>query len=730
MSNNGPKLGLRPYGWPNVFSPEDTGMAIEDVWPPLYIGVERVDEMKRKVAECEWAASALDTWRAEAEIVLDEEPAFVRQPSGGRSNMFTSDSGHHLLFDPTQCDRMFDPALRRYVTPDAKARQAWVTLQHERMRRLMTSLAFMYRVTGDERYSEWVWRGLRDLTALYVDHARPAAGEKKVHSLVYGGLYEAQSLLAAIQAYTLVASAPQASDEDRHALRTHVFDRSGEMLSSWMSVMMVHNMSCWGMAAIAVLGKHLDRPDWVDKALTYPQSGLQTLLRDGLPRGANTGKPDGFWHETSPFYGCFYALVSLVPLYRIGEEEGVLDEDLRERFRSLFEAPLALCDSELNLVSVGDRVSPGALTLTQMRYVYEYAAGEVDPERYGPILAMLYERSGAPRDSLAAVAWGPDALPPPAGVPSRSVVLDATRMATFRGRTDDGPVTLFFLGGGDTAAAQGHHHCDKLSVSLHACGDIVTSDLGEPLSTGTNEWSRLLFSSLAHNTLLVNELDQGTMEPVAFEADVAARPAWAHAAVRGDREGPRQGLWRVMKQQLKGRLEEGVCDDVALSRTVFFDPPFIVLADDCEAPGARRFGFSFSAYGNMTVTTDAPAGAVPLHLPSVPEDGIYSLFTGRTGADPVTQIVVDWRVRSHLWLRMIAVSDGPLDATWGETPGNPREQARGTVLLRAPGTARRFATVLELHRGTPRTSGVVVGDNGSVVATLGDGTARAYQRPT
>ena len=722
------RLSRPIFGWPNVFSPEQAGMAIDDVWPSLYIGVERVEEMKRKIEQCPWAAEALAAWQEEAEIVLAEKPAFVREPGGGRCSMYTADRGHQLLFDPHCRDRMYDPYTKTFVTPDEKARQAWVTLSHERVRRYMSSLGFLYCLTGEERYGVWVWEGLRALTELYRNPPEPGHGQEKgKYSLVYGGLYEAQCMLQTIQAYTLVESAPQATETDREGLRTHVFEKAGEVLSSWMDVMLVHNMSCWSMAALAVMGRRLNRPEWIEKALYSERAGLQILLRTGLPRGEISGKPDGFWFETSPFYGCFYSLVSLIPLYRLGEESGAIDEDLRERFRSFFEGPLALCDPDLNLLSVGDRVGPGRLSLTQMRYVYEYAAGQVDPERYGPVLSLLYERCGAPRTSLAAVAWGPDCLPVPAGSPTKSVLLDASRMATFRKQLDEGTVTLFFLGGGDTHAGQGHHHNDKLSVSLHAFGEIVTSDLGLPSGTALNDWTKLLYSSFMHNTLLVDEMDQGTMKPLAFEADLDGSPAWAHAAVEGNREEARNGLWKVMKDRLGGRLEEGVCDGVVLSRTVSFDPPLFALSDHCQALQPRRFGFSFAAYGTMVVETITADEEAALALPPVPTDGIYSQFTGRQFADPVTQFIADWRLRHDLWLRLVAVSDGPLDATWGTTPANPREETRGTVLLRAPGVERRFGSVLELHKGAPRVWSVRLGDDGSVVAQMYDGSTRSFR---
>ena len=176
-------------------------------------------------------------------------------------------------------------------------------------------------------------------------------------------------------------------------------------------------------------------------------------------------------------------------------------------------------------------------------------------------------------------------------------------------------------------------------------------------------------------------------------------------------------------------VREGVYDDVTLERTVFFDPPYIVLSDRCEAPEQKRFGFAFHGCGQMVVSVLDAEDAGPLELPALPTDGSYGLFEGRTCVDPVRQLFADWRVRTNLWLRLVAVSDGPLEATWGRTPGNPRREMRGTVLLRAPGDCRRFFAALELHRGTPTLAGVETGDGEPVVAHLFDGSERTYRLP-
>ncbi len=715
----------QPAGWPHVFSPEDRGLAIDDVWPSLYVGAERVPEMRRKVTALPWAAAALAQWRAEAETILPEAPRFAAGAPGGRCGLYTDEDGHHLVFDPTQRERMWDPIAGSWVVPGELQRDAWTQLSHERVRRLLSSLGFLYALTGDARYSAWVWAGLR---AAALDLYLPAnVHPKDPFSVVYGGLYEAQSMLQLLQAYDLVAAAPGASDEGRAALHANVFVPVGEALSRWMDKMIVHNMSCWSMAALALLGRRVGRREWVEKALHSERCGLRLLLTRGLPRAPDGGPPDGFWHETSTFYN-FYAVIPLIALYRLGVEEGVVDAELREHFAAAFAAPLHLVDERLRFCLFGDRTQPGRFTLPLLRHFYEYAAGQVDAGRYGPVLALLYAHTGAPRNHLAALAFGPDALPPPAPPPAASVVLPAARLVTFRRDTPLGRVSLWFLGGEDNHPGQAHHHHDKLAIALHAGGELVAPDIGLPAFHAPG-WQRFLNGTLAHNTLFLDEASHGPMASVAFAADRNAPVPWARAAVRGDRLQPgRASLWKTMLGR-KDELVEGLYDGATLARTVWFDPPFIVLSDALTTGHGeeRRCGFIFHAFGTLRVETVPAPGALAL-APLWDTDSIR-VFAPRTTAAPLGQLTADWLVRDDLRLHLVVTADTPFEGNWGRTPGSPREESRGTVLLRAPGAARRFGAVLELHAGTPRVVGVGLGADGALTARLAGGGERTYAPP-
>ncbi|MDA1139195.1 MAG: heparinase II/III family protein [Planctomycetota bacterium] len=683
------------YGWPHVFCPEYRSLTIDDVWPSLYIGAHRIDEIKRKASELDWARQAIELWQEEAEEVLAEEPLFVEGIPGGRTSMYRWDQGQHLIFDHTQPKTAYDPLLGSTIELNQKNKEAWVLLCHERIRRLMSSLAFLYGITGDERYSDWVWEGLRNSVKLYQS---PNSGSDKPYSWVYGGLYEAQSMLQLLQSVELVKGAPGGSGEDLQAVRNEIFVPVCDTLSRWMDKMLVHNMSCWSDAALALVGKFLGNDEHVEKALYSERAGLKKLLEVGLPKAPDGGPPDGFWFETSSFYN-FYALIPLCALHQMLPVAADIWDKFEGHFFAMFEAPIHLADEHLRVVPVGDRYAPGAFYLPYMRHVFEYGAG-ILPERIGPLLSLLYQASGAPRNSLAALAYGPDELPPPREKPKTSVVMRSAKMATFRGQWKGDPVTLWFLGGNDYHAGQAHHHSDKLSFSLHAKGRILTSDLGLPGSQD-NDWAQYLFSSFSHNTMFVDELAQGPMKSLEFNADVDAEIPWAKAKVQGNWNGIPPSLQRAM-QGRGDEIDPGANEEVVLTRALHFSPPLIQFVDTFESPVERRFSSAFHCYGNLIV--DTQPSAEELALPALPAHGALSLLTEKHTCSSASKVVADWRVDTGLFLRLVATADRSFEVTWGRTPGNPSIQTRGTLLLRTAAAKCEFQVCLELHSGSPATS--------------------------
>ena len=62
------------FQWPYTLSPYDSGMVIEDVWPTIFFGAERLKEIRRKIDTLQWAADSFSQMQEEAEIVLKKPP--------------------------------------------------------------------------------------------------------------------------------------------------------------------------------------------------------------------------------------------------------------------------------------------------------------------------------------------------------------------------------------------------------------------------------------------------------------------------------------------------------------------------------------------------------------------------------------------------------------------------------------------------------------------------------
>jgi hypothetical protein len=422
---------------------------------------------------------------------------------------------------------------------------------------------------------------------------------------------------------------------------------------------------------------------------------------------------------------------------------------VERRFAALFHAPAALADERLRLPCIGDLGAPKVMSLRLYRHVYEYAAGRLDPDAFVPLLRHIYA-DGTPRDSLAAVAYGPDGLEAPPGGEARggrayprrtSLVLPASGIAVLRAEGMCGvrrePFQVWFRA---SAHGQGHDHVDKLSIGLHAAGEVIAPDLGTA-GYGLREHTRYCRSTFAHNTLLVDEADQARATRAGLRAAARAMETWAAgagmAAARPERDRPNGGRQAgLLRHGQEGVWAIGIVEDaypgVRLERRVALRPPYLLLEDWCESDQKHRYGWVLHIYGSMAVREQVPyhssasrswlggPGAFPPRpddtalrgqarperdrqgaggFPPLPDDGPWAWFTNRRSGIATGAMCADWRVRDGLWVRLWVAADGPFEWTAGQTAGNPIPDRRGTLFLRAVGTRRRFRAALEVHRG-------------------------------
>jgi hypothetical protein len=677
------RVPYRPY----TLSPDDAGWLIEDVWPTVYFGSERVAEMQRKVKTLPWAKKALDLMRQEAEMALALPPQLPVVQCGWRHDFYSRKTAAHLLYEPDRNDSFLDPSTGEREGDPAQ-HKAWALLTHERTYRMMRSMGFLYRLTGDERFARWVADGMRQ-AADYFTH-------KEFHqkgALYFSHLYDSGILLLLANVYDLTRQSPAYSKADHERIRANIFEERTPSVVAFLDRSGAHNMACFAAAAVARVGQLLDRPDWTQRALEG-RAGLRTQLLQGV-REAN-GAVDGFWLERTMFYH-FYALCPLVTLYETEKQvKGPVDAELRRRFEAMFSAPLELVDEQLRLPVVGDLGAPRTMNLAAYRHLYEYAAGQLDSKRFAPALAAIYKAIDAPRTDLTALAFGPDELPSPGGLPTKSTLLPVARMGVFR-RAEPQAFRLLFRAG---KFAGGHDHPDRLSVFLHALGEPISPDLGTPgysLHALNGHYYR---STIAHNTLFADESDLKGEATLDWRPE--ASPPQAHATM-----------------EVAG---------VSYRRTVFFDPPYIVLVDEFQAEEEHRFGWIYHAYGDVKVTMPTlSASAQPaLVMPPLPDKKAWAMLTERHATIASDEVKATWRVTERINMGLTTRSDGVFEVTAARGPGQPYADRQGVLIFRAPGRVRRFATALEVYADSPTVKAMALEPSGEVSLKLTDGTERVY----
>ena len=175
------------FGWPYTLSSHDQGLLIEDVWPTLFFGAERIECMRRLALEQPWARAMLEELRSEAERTLRSEPALPVERVGWRHEYCSPSTGEHLLYDPSSPRRHYDPWSGERCSGE-EWHEAWVLLTHERTCRIMRSIGVLYSLQGEERHAEWVRRGLQKAAAMFARH--DLRHPQRSSALYFQALYE------------------------------------------------------------------------------------------------------------------------------------------------------------------------------------------------------------------------------------------------------------------------------------------------------------------------------------------------------------------------------------------------------------------------------------------------------------------------------------------------------------------------------------------------------------
>lgn len=388
--------------------------------------------------------------------------------------------------------------------------------QHKLNYRAMYLAGDIYRITGDEKYRDFVRDMLLEYAALYPalgDH--PAKANQNVGRLFWQVLNDAMWLVHSIQAYDSIRDT--LTDEQRDLIDNQLFRKAAHFLSvdSERTFNLIHNHATWATAGVGMTGYVLGDQHLVDIALKgSDKSGKTGFLR----QTEMLFSPDGYYAE-GPYYQRFALLPFMVFANAINKNEperkifehrdGILlkalrvtiqlsyagqffpfNDALREKglkTAELYEG-IAVAYAETRdpgLLSIAEWQGRTVLSQTGQMVAADIAAGKAKPFQFTSMLL----RDG-PQGDQGAVAI----------------------MRTKADNRDsmDGQALITK----NSSQGMGHGHFDKLSWQFYDNGYEVVTDYGAArfLNIEAKEGGRYLpeneswaKQTIAHNTLVVDQ---------------------------------------------------------------------------------------------------------------------------------------------------------------------------------------------------------------------------------
>lgn len=435
--------------------------------------------------------------------------------------------------------------------------------QHKLNFRAMYLAGDLFRITGDQKYRDFVRDMLLEYAAMYPTLGEhPAKSNQNVGRLFWQVLNDAMWLVHSIQAYDSIRDT--LTNEQRDLIDNQLFRKAAHFMSvdSKRTFNLIHNHATWATAGVGMTGYVLGDQHLVDIAL----KGSDKTGKTGFLRQTELlFSPDGYYAE-GPYYQRFALLPFMVFANSINKNEperkifehrdGILLKALRTTIELSYAGQFfpfndALKEKGLKTAELYEGIAvayaetrdPGLLSIAEWQgrtvlseggqlVAADLAAGKA---KLFPFKSMLL-RDG-PEGKQGAVA--------------------IMRTASEDGESMNGQALITK----NSSQGMGHGHFDKLSWQFYDNGYEVVTDYGaarflniEAKAGGrylpeNESWAK---QTIAHNTLVVDEKSN-------FDGDV--KLASAHA--------PTQKAY-VQKESLQ--LSTGSIDSafpgVAMTRSV------------------------------------------------------------------------------------------------------------------------------------------------------------------
>lgn len=465
--------------------------------PRLLFDQQGISALKERIERCEWAKKRWRTLLHHAEEWLKE--AVALPPRGGNWYHYYACPEHgsalrtgkrigewqwehicpvdnkRLRSDPTRPEQDYDGCVLMTV--------------HGQMANRVRDLGILYQVTGDRRYAD---KAL-EIACLYAErYAAYPLHTIRGEARIGGGKVGPQTLDEAVWLIPMAQGADLIwqvlSESERNLLTQKLFQPAVRevILPHQMGV---HNIQCWKDSAVGLVGLLTGDEELIQQAIYNSQRGYWTQMRQGVTA-------DGMWWEGAWGYH-FYTLSSLWPLTEAARHCGI--NLYGEELLRMFDAPFRFMMPNFRLPAFNDSTE---VNLRSQAPAYELAYARYKNPLYLVLLAS------ANRENDYALWFGEESLPKPRSITWHSANYPASGYAILaKGRGEKATWLCLKYG----PHGSGHGHPDKLHFELYSEGASLSTDpgmarYGVPIHGG---WYR---TTLAHNTLVVDETDQQATE--------------------------------------------------------------------------------------------------------------------------------------------------------------------------------------------------------------------------
>ncbi len=397
---------------------------------------------------------------------------------------------------------------------------AWVNFVHNENLKFLQSCMYLYIVTKDKKYAEYIKDMMLDYSLKYPTYIEHNTARKYTTS--YSGKMFGQSLDESVWA-SYAAKAYSVAKEIMTPAEISAIEKG--YLQSCANMLLNRkaggNWQVWHNSGLIALGVALQNDSIIDVALNDPKCGYHILMETQVYN-------DGWWNEGSPIYH-YYPLRAMI----------LSADALRCRNINLYDKKLYNMLASPALGVYSDLYFPAhndgwyGESLVAQANLYEIAYLRYQDPLFMSILERCYQKTK--RNSMEALLDGVEIKPSLNAEHFKSMYFKDTGFAVLR--SGDKSVVLKYGPHGGL-----HGHPDKLSISIHNGKEELLTDLGTS-AYGVPDYMQWYRKTAAHSTVTVDAQDQkpttGTLvqfSPSAKGGMVEAKTTEAYPGVEMSRK--------------------------------------------------------------------------------------------------------------------------------------------------------------------------------------------------